>query len=210
MQASSDKILYLLKNRGEMTARQLADALQMTAMGARQHLLQLARQNLVSHFSRQGQVGRPKQFWQLTELAQQRFGDMHAHLSLQLLASAKQEFGEQGLEKIIRRREATSRKEYLASMQGLENITDKLMCLSEIRSREGYMASWQEEPGRGYWFMENHCPICTAANQCQQFCRSELELFQACIGEQYHVQRMEHILDGARRCSYLITKKHSK
>jgi predicted ArsR family transcriptional regulator len=27
--------------------------------------------------------------------------------------------------------------------------------------------------------IENHCPICAAAEACQGFCRSELEVFQA-------------------------------
>lgn len=208
MQSRADKILYLLKHRGEMTAQELAEALQITAMGARQHLLQLAGDELVSHSFQPAQVGRPKQYWHLTESAQRRFADMHGQLSVHLLESVRAEFGEVGLQQVIARREATMRQDYLAKMNGLAHLTDKLDCLCQIRNREGYMARWSEEPGVGYWFIENHCPICAAATCCDGFCQSELALFQICIGDEYHVQRREHILDGARRCAYLITRRN--
>jgi len=61
------------------------------------------------------------------------------------------------------------------------------------------------EVEEGYWFIENHCPICAAARRCQNFCRSELQLFQSLFAEQASVTREDYILDGARRCSYRIT-----
>ncbi|MBT1063827.1 transcriptional regulator [Bowmanella sp. Y26] len=206
MDSRADKILYLLKNQGEMTAQQLAEALQITAMGARQHLLQLADDELVSHSFQPALIGRPKQYWHLTKLAQRRFADMHSQLSVHLLESVRAEFGESGLQQVIARRETTMRQDYLAKMSGLTDLVEKLDCLCQIRNREGYMASWHEEPGVGYWFVENHCPICAAARCSDGFCQSELALFQACIGDKFKVQRQEHILDGARRCAYLITR----
>ncbi|HEX8405442.1 MAG TPA: hypothetical protein VF670_12545, partial [Duganella sp.] len=44
-----------------------------------------------------------------------------------------------------------------------------------------------------------------AARKCQQFCRSELDLFQRVLGADCTVGRVEHMLDGARRCVYVIT-----
>jgi predicted ArsR family transcriptional regulator len=52
--------------------------------------------------------------------------------------------------------------------------------------------------------VENHCPICAAAKQCQKFCRSELDLFQRVLGPDCSVGRVEHMLEGARRCVYVI------
>jgi predicted ArsR family transcriptional regulator len=57
----------------------------------------------------------------------------------------------------------------------------------------------------GSWILaENHCPICAAARNCQGFCRSELSVFRAVLGPEVTVERVEHILAGARRCAYRI------
>ena len=50
-------------------------------------------------------------------------------------------------------------------------------------------------------------PICAAAAACQGFCRSELQIFQAVLGEDVQVTRTEHILSGARRCAYRIAAR---
>jgi len=52
--------------------------------------------------------------------------------------------------------------------------------------------------------VENHCPICAAARECQNFCRSELDVFRRVLGPGCAVQREEHILAGERRCVYRI------
>jgi predicted ArsR family transcriptional regulator len=75
--------------------------------------------------------------------------------------------------------------------------------LAELRSAEGYMAevAWDED--ENCWLLrENHCPICAAASHCQGFCRTELELFRRVLHAE--VEREDHILLGARRCSYRI------
>jgi len=54
--------------------------------------------------------------------------------------------------------------------------------------------------------VENHCPICTAAQNCQQLCGAELEVFKTVLGAGVAVERVEHILQGDRRCAYQIQK----
>jgi predicted ArsR family transcriptional regulator len=57
----------------------------------------------------------------------------------------------------------------------------------------------------GWLLIENHCPICSAAQECQQFCKTELDTFQAVLGTQASVERIDHLLAGARRCAYKVT-----
>ena len=52
--------------------------------------------------------------------------------------------------------------------------------------------------------VENHCPICAAAEACTGLCAKELEIFQALLGEHVEIERTEHILKGSRRCAYRI------
>ena len=57
-----------------------------------------------------------------------------------------------------------------------------------------------------WWFLENHCPICAAASECMNFCRSELQIFNLLFEgvATITITREEHIIDGARRCAYKV------
>lgn len=202
--ANSDKILFLLKTKGALTSKTLAEGLNMTSMGARQHLLQLEQQLLVCSFNRAEKVGRPSQYWQLTESAHQRFPNSHGQLTVSLIQSVRNLFGKEGLEKLIAERENLTLTDYREQIQRKEGLESKLELLSSLRNGEGYMAEWQKK-GDDYWFLENHCPICAAAKECQNFCSSELALFRRCLGDDVTITREEHILSGARRCAYKIS-----
>jgi predicted ArsR family transcriptional regulator len=201
-----DTILAKLKNQGAMTSGELAKELAMTSMGARQHLLRLEGKNLVSHFLQKADVGRPKQMWQLTELGHKRFPDRHADLTLHLIESVSNIFGEQGLEQVIASRETQMLEKYQAALNTCTSLYSKVETLALIRSQEGYMASVEKIAANEYLLIESHCPICTAARQCQNFCRSELSIFQQCFGDSFNVSRSEYLLTGDRRCSYHISK----
>lgn len=66
------------------------------------------------------------------------------------------------------------------------------------------MADWQEGEDGSILLVENHCPICAAATNCQGFCRAELQVFRAVLGPSVAVERSEHIVSGGRRCTYVI------
>ncbi|HAT30439.1 MAG TPA: MarR family transcriptional regulator, partial [Janthinobacterium sp.] len=72
------------------------------------------------------------------------------------------------------------------------------------RDAEGYMAESEPQADGSVLLIENHCPICAAARECQNFCRSELAIFQRVLGQDCSVERSEHLLAGARRCVYRI------
>lgn len=68
------------------------------------------------------------------------------------------------------------------------------------------MAEVQKASG-GYLLVENHCPVCSAAAACTNLCAMELEVFRKSLGRSFTVERIDHILAGARRCAYLVTRK---
>jgi predicted ArsR family transcriptional regulator len=121
-----------------------------------------------------------------------------------LITHVKTLFGEAGLHQLIDARESQARVSYAARMQAAPDLAARLQALAAIRREEGYMAEVRQEPDGSWVLAENHCPICAAATQCQQFCRSELALFQQLLGPEVNVRRDEHILAGARRCAYRI------
>ena len=200
---SSDRILYLLKSRGPQTVKQVAESLEITTMGARQHLKALENQKLIESESVKARRGRPLEYWRLTEQGQSRFPDSHGQLTKGLLQGIAAEFGEAGLQKLIDRRTSEVCAAYAEQMANCSTLEAKLEKLCEIRTAEGYMAEFRHS-ANGYVLVENHCPICEAARECQKLCRSELETFQQLLGPEVKVIRQDHILEGARRCAYRI------
>lgn len=208
-QAGEHRLLYLMKSRGPQSTQAVASALAITLPGARKHLKSLLDKDLVAFEDVVRSVGRPKRLWRLTPLAERRFPDTHAALTLDLIGSARQIFGEDGLDRLISEREKAMTVRYGAALSDCENLPEKLARLAKIRSEEGYMAETQSLSDGTFLLVENHCPICAAARACQGFCRSELRLFAVVLGPGARIERSEHILSGARRCAYRITPQEA-
>ncbi|QDL53702.1 helix-turn-helix transcriptional regulator [Rhodoferax aquaticus] len=202
---TAEHILFLIKTRGPATAQQLALALNLTSMGARRHLETWQDKGLLQAEDRADKVGRPARYWMLTDAGHARFPDRHSDLTLQLIAQVRSLFGEAGLDQLISAREKASEASYAQRMQGTSTLAERVEALAQVREEEGYMAHAEVLPDGGFLLVENHCPICAAAKECQGFCRSELAVFRTALGPQAQVERVDHVLAGGQRCAYAIT-----
>ncbi|MET3037248.1 metalloregulator ArsR/SmtB family transcription factor [Chryseobacterium sp. NRRL B-14859] len=202
---AADRILMFLKMRGEATSLLIAKELSITKEGARKHLLNLAQQGLIESAVKSEGVGRPSTYYTLTQRGLSQFPDTHAEVTVQLLKSVKNLLGENALDLLISDREKNTHERYEMSLSKTKSLEERLEALAEVRSKEGYMAEWKKE-GKEYFLIENHCPICAAATECQGFCRAELSNFQSLIGKEYTVERVDHIISGGQRCVYKITR----
>ena len=205
---NAENLLFLIKSKGPQTAQSCASSLNITSMGARQHLHDLQGKGLVTSYDENTGTGRPKRYWRLTEKSQQHFPDAHAYLTVEIINSIQNVFGDAGVNNIISKREEKTLRDYRQALQNYTQLGTKVRKLTELRNQEGYMAEYQRNNDGSYLLLENHCPICAAASHCQNFCKSELQIFQTVLGNDVMVERQSHIVSGARRCTYLITKKN--
>jgi len=205
--SSSDKILYLLKTGGPKTAAVVAKSLKITSMGARQHLQNLTDEGLIEFQDIKQGRGRPARYWKTTKAADEQFPNTHSELTLQLINAVEEVYGEQGVSDIIDARQKNSLNRYQNLIKDCTSLAGKLRKLTDVRTDEGYMANL-EKVEDGFVLNENHCPICTAATENRKFCNSELDLFQKILGDDYKVDRVEHIISEARRCSYHISERN--
>ena len=203
---SRRRLIDLLKQDGPQDAAGLARRLGVSAMAVRQHLYDLEAEGLVTHEAEARPVGRPAKLWALTAAADRFFPDGHADFTVGLINSMKQAFGAEGLDKLLNVRAREQVAGYKARIDKQPSLPKKLQALAEIRTDEGYMAEVTKANG-GYLLVENHCPVCSAAAACTNLCALELEVFQKSLGGDVKVQRVDHILAGARRCAYLVTRK---
>ena len=197
-------ITKLLKTEGPIDSTQLAKRLGLTAMAVRQHLYVLQREGLVTAKERPVPIGRPAKFWRLTPEADHLFPEAYAELSVALIDSVKDAFGDEGLERVLTSRCARQRSDYGKRIPRHASLERKLQELAKVRSEEGYMAEVRSEGDGSFLLVENHCPICAAANACQGFCSTELDLFRSVLGPGVVVERAEHIVKGDQRCVYKV------
>lgn len=204
-----EKILFFLKTKGPQSASQIAKRLGVTAMAVRQHLYQLQEEGAVNFEDERRKVGRPARIWHLTRETDDRFPDSHGELAVGILAAARRAFGDDGMAKLIELRTGDQSARYdkrLAKRRGLEA---RVAELAEIRSEEGYMAEWRKDDDGSLVLIENNCPICAAAESCQDLCAGELQLFDRVLGD-VDIEREEHILSGQRRCLYRIKPRRKR
>ena len=197
------QVLEAMKGLEPQTAEQLATRLGISSVAMRLRLNELEQKKLIRFTERAGRVGRPLRVWSLTDAAAVLFPDAHAALAVDLLASFKGIYGKKALRTLVVRREKEMLARYRTALEGVKGTTKKVAELATLRSQEGYMAEARKTQ-RGVLLVENHCPICAAARECQQFCRSELRVFQEALGDDVKVERVDHIFAGARRCAYLV------
>ncbi|WP_070970484.1 helix-turn-helix transcriptional regulator [Vibrio sonorensis] len=198
-----DRILQIIKRDGAVTAKQLAEELKITTMGARQHLQGMEDDGVLAFEDVKVKVGRPTRHWSLTKKGHGQFADRHGELTIQVIDAIEAIFGQDGVEKVTAEREQQTLSLYQKALARCNSIEDKLEELVKLREQEGYMAEL-EKTDSGYRLIENHCPICKAAERCPSLCKSELSIFQTLLGKEFEIKRREHIILGERRCTYDI------
>lgn len=206
MPSTRAAILDRLKRLGELSATDLGKHLSITPMAVRLQLYDLQEEGLVTARSQAEGRGRPLKYWRLTEEAARIFPDAHQGLAVELIKSVESLFGAEGLEKVVNKHSAVQRAAYTELLANTRGTADRIRRLARARSDEGYMAEAKKD-GRDWLLIENHCPICAAARTCTGLCANELRVFQQVLGEDLKVEREEHILQGARRCAYRVSRR---
>ena len=198
-------IINLLKQSGAMDSQELSERLGVSAMAVRQHLYALQDEQLVTYQEESRAMGRPAKLWQLTPAANRLFPDGYAELTLSLIDSVREAFGEAGLDRLLDVKTGHQIAAYQALLSSQEELRQRLEALASLRTNEGYMAEIQALDDGSFLLIENHCPICAAATACTGLCARELEVFGRVLGQGVTVERTEHIVAGARRCVYRVS-----
>ena len=200
-------ILDYLKKHGPTDSQTLAEQFGISPMAVRQHLYDQEEQKLVTFIEESRSRGRPAKLWKLTPKADRFFPNAHADLTVGIIQSVESVFGSEAMGKLLQQRVQQQVQQYRAEINESDSLEKKVKKLAAIRDREGYMAEWKKRGTGNFELIENHCPICTAATHCMGFCDSELKLFRLVFGKTVTIERVEHIVRGARRCVYTISEK---
>ena len=204
---NQEKILQRLKTRGPQSVKIMSNQLDMTTMGVRQHLAELGKKGVVKQTQEEKQTrGRPVRLWKLTKSGHENFTDSYSQITLELIEVIRSSLGEDSLNVLIDKRHEPLLEKYKKAMKDAgEALELRIETLAELRNHEGYMTEVRLTPA-GWLLIENHCPIRAVAECCQQLCHSELQIFRELFRRRAEVERIDHLLAGARRCAYRITE----
>jgi predicted ArsR family transcriptional regulator len=202
MQPTRRKIIELLKERGEATVTELADAIGLTQMAVRHHLNVLYGERLVltSSVRRKNQPGRPQQIYTLTEAANKLFPEDYYHLAEYLVDEIKATLGADGLIRLLRRIAATMTAE-APSARPNQSREERLGQLVQLLTDNGFTARW-EVKGNDYVVRLLTCPYREVAWEHNEVCHLDMQL----IKEMLSIDPVQAtcMANGDEQCTYYI------
>jgi DeoR family suf operon transcriptional repressor len=203
--AARRAVVYAVRRRGEATAEQVAEQLDMTVSGARQHLSALIRDGLVEATERpapEPKRGRRPLAYSVTAAADGLFPKAYGELTNELLGYVEGTDPALLDDLFAKRREHRVDNAH-ARLARTRDLRGKVAELTQILDEDGYLATFEEVSPGLYLIVEHNCAIWAVAQRYGQACTSELEFIRAVLPEAT-VERVQHMVAGARRCAYEV------
>jgi DeoR family suf operon transcriptional repressor len=194
-------ILEYLKRQGEAPVEGVAQAAAITVSGARQHLVALERDGLVSFREVREGPGRPKHLYALTPAGDALFPRAYAQLTNELLEYVELE--DPHLVKRLFDRRGQRRLEQARSRIAGLAFGEKVRTLAAILDEDGYLADFIRREDGTYVITEHNCAVLSVAKRYQHACSSELEFLKAVLPEA-EVVRIAHQLVAGHVCAYEV------
>jgi DeoR family suf operon transcriptional repressor len=204
------QILESLKKRGELSADELAEQLQLTTSGVRQHLVALTSDGLVAHRQVREGPGRPRHCYHLTAAADALFPRAYSDLTNELLGYASDDDPEL-IERLFDRRRKRRVEDAKQRLKG-KTFDQKVEELACILDEDGYLADFQPLPApeeQGFLITEHNCAILGVARRYGQACSSEIGFLREALPEAT-IERIQHMIAGAHSCAYEVKPKRRR
>ena len=197
-------VLYAVRELGDPTVDDVAAELGITISGARQQLNALAEHGLIgSHdLPREGQRGRPRITYHVTDLADALFPKAYGALTNELLGYLADD-GEETIERLFSRRRDHRIAAASARLDPLPTLREKVDELARILDEDGYLATAHDTGDGAYRVVEHNCAIVAVARRYGQACVSEIDFIRTVLADT-EVERVSHIVEGSHHCAYEI------
>ncbi|MFB2980816.1 iron-sulfur cluster biosynthesis transcriptional regulator SufR [Microseira sp. BLCC-F43] len=209
--STKQDILQHLLERGQATAQELADALDISPQAVRRHLKDLDAEDLIEYQTLQVGMGRPQHVYKLSRKGRDRFPDSHGKFAVSLLDTLAETMGYDQVNTILRKQWERKGMDYRVRV-GSGSLSDRVARLVELRKAEGYMAEYypvesnnSQDAAPRFMFTEHNCAIADVAETFPSVCGHELEMFSLVLPD-CTVERTHWLINGEHRCGYLITK----
>ncbi|MHA2169129.1 MAG: helix-turn-helix transcriptional regulator [Candidatus Kariarchaeaceae archaeon] len=199
------QILVILKREGEIDLTNLSKELGITKMGVLNHIKDLEDMEIIERFEKRGGVGRPRLAIRLSPGSTDIFPKAYSTLTSSMLEFIEDKMGRNAVHDALKHRSNKMYETYSSAMEG-KNFDQCMNKLADLRNQEGYMVELKMMPGNSsYELLEYNCPILNVAEQFQESCAVERELFEDVLGAT--VSTSHRVVAGDNVCRFLISKK---
>jgi predicted ArsR family transcriptional regulator len=198
------RVLNALKRTQGLSVQELADQLGMSYMGVKDLCIDLEARGLLDGRREprpEGNTGRPRILYRLTDRAHELFPVASNPLTLELLDAAKMLFGSASADKLLmlvwREKAAV-----LAGKVKGRDLEARSESLARIRDAEGHMSGLERGKNGALAIVEHHCPFLDVLRTYPAVAKLEAELFQRVLGAP--VARVEENAAGLYRAEFRI------
>lgn len=196
-----DAVLAWLLRKGEATAGELAEHLNVSVQVMRRHLRSLEEDGLVQASPAPEGPGRPSNRWQLTTKGQGQFPDGSEHFALGLLESLAGTLPPELVNSLLEQQALQKAGVYRQTV-GQGSLKERLERLVDLRRHEGYVAEFYAE-GEGWVISEFHCSVMRIAEQFPCVCDQELQLIRHTFPD-CQVERVQWRLEQGHSCGFRL------
>lgn len=200
MQETRQRILEIIKMRGQATVNELTRELGLTAVTIRHHLDVLYRDGLIGppQILRKAGPGRPQHVYRLAGEAEELFPKKYDRLTDALLEELEARMSPEALDAVI-----NGVAERMARQVSAEGDMDaRLKALMEFLNGLGYLATAEKEVG-SYRITVANCPYERVARRHTLPCKVDVRLIALVTGVE--PESVQQIVTGDEHCVYRLT-----
>jgi predicted ArsR family transcriptional regulator len=205
--ATRQNILQFLRRRGQMTAIELSQSLDIGAVGIRQHLALLERDGLVEVAGLRRSVGRPSHLYTLTPEAEQYFPKSYDQLTVEVLAVVAEQYGKEAINQVLAARRQKLAHAFAPRIAGKPR-QEQVAELATILAEQGHMCEYEQREDGSFILKGHNCPIDCVARHYPQFCLQDAELYQELLG--VPIKRHSNIANGDLCCTFSIPGENGR
>ncbi len=202
MQETRQRIVEIIKVRGQATVDELSAELQLTPVTIRHHLDVLRSRGLIAppKAVRKGGPGRPQHVYRLADEADELFPKGYDRFAGAVLAELEERLEPEKLEMVVEGvAERLAAQAHLSPEDGLDERIHRTL---EYLNSLGYLASMERGEGGSVRLHVANCPYERVATRYAQPCQVDLKLIGHLLG--VPIERIEMIVDGADCCTYVL------
>ncbi len=203
MPSTRERILSILKERGQATVDTLSRELGLTPVTVRHHLDILRGEGLIDApaINRRKTPGRPQYVYALTEKASALFPKRYGHLLSLILDELRARFPDD--EEVGQMMQRIG--ERIASQASLPRRGDfevRLAAAVEFLNSLGYMAHYEHREGGDYMLHVVNCPYEQVAHRDREVCDVDMAMLTRLLGTT--PRRISWTAQGDSQCVYAV------
>lgn len=204
MQATRQRIIEYLKEKGQATVEELAGTVDLTPMAVRHHLNVLQAENLIAAplVRRQSGPGRPSQIYRLTDAADDLFPADYYSLTDYLLNELDVKLGKNGLEELFTSIAFRLAQEAPPPREN-QSFEERLNDLIAFLGKKGFVVDWEAE-GDAYMIHAYSCPYRQVAKEHGEVCLLDKQVISSMLNTA--PTRVACLASSDNHCTYRVSK----